>query len=122
MDVQSERCLYRVRGVTARARATCVDVDVYADDAVAEWLWAQVLGRARALGASAGHAAISVDIGIYQNDDAQRSRAGARGFAPVTTFQRMRIDFDRAARRTGRPGRRHRADRAGRRGLPPPGP
>ena len=29
-----------------------VDVDVYADDAVAGWLWAQVLTRARALGRS----------------------------------------------------------------------
>jgi ribosomal protein S18 acetylase RimI-like enzyme len=71
-----------------------VDVDVYADDAVAGWLWDQVLGRARALGAAAGHDAITVDIGIYQNDEAQQARARARGFAPVTTFQRMRIDFD----------------------------
>jgi mycothiol synthase len=71
-----------------------VDVEVYADDAVAGWLWGQVLARARALGAAAGHATITVDIGIYQNDDAKRSRADARGFVPVTTFQRMRIDFD----------------------------
>ncbi len=71
-----------------------VDVDVYADDAVAGWLWAQVLTRARALGAAAGHDAITVDIAIYQNDGAQQARAQARGFAPVTTFQRMRIDFD----------------------------
>jgi mycothiol synthase len=71
-----------------------VDIDVYADDNVAGWLWAQVLARARALGAAAGHGAISVDIGIYQNDEAQQARARARGFTPVTTFQRMRIDFD----------------------------
>ena len=70
------------------------DVDVYADDPVTDWLWAQVLTRAHALGAEAGHDAISIDIGIYQNDDAQQTRARARGFAPVTTFQRMRIDFD----------------------------
>ena len=31
---------------------------------------------------------------IYQTDVAQQSRAAARGFAPATTFQRMRIDFD----------------------------
>ena len=36
---------------------------------------------------------VTVDIGIYQNHAAQQSRARARGFAPVTTFQRMRIDF-----------------------------
>ena len=71
-----------------------VDIDVYADDAVAGWLWDEVLARARGLGAAAGHDAITVDIGIYQNDDAQQTRARARGFAPVTTFQRMRIDFD----------------------------
>jgi ribosomal protein S18 acetylase RimI-like enzyme len=70
-----------------------VEVEVYADDTVADWMWEQVLARARALGAAAGHAEISVDIGIYQNDDALRRRASARGFTPVTTFQRMRIDF-----------------------------
>jgi ribosomal protein S18 acetylase RimI-like enzyme len=71
-----------------------VDIEVLADDAVADWLWAQVLARARALGEAAGHAEITVDVGIFQNDDAKRRRAGGRGFAPATTFQRMRIDFD----------------------------
>ena len=71
-----------------------VDIDVHADDAVAGWLWTQVLARARALGAAAGHDAITVDIGIFQNDEAQQARARDRGFAPATTFQRMRIDFD----------------------------
>ena len=71
-----------------------VDIAVFADDTVAGWLWAQVLERARALGASAGHDAITVTVDMYQNDDAQRARALARGFEPVTTFQRMRIDFD----------------------------
>jgi ribosomal protein S18 acetylase RimI-like enzyme len=71
-----------------------VDVDLYADDAIADWLWAQVLDRARALGAAAGHEAVTVDIPIYQTHDAQQARARALGFAPATTFQRMRIDFD----------------------------
>jgi ribosomal protein S18 acetylase RimI-like enzyme len=71
-----------------------VDIDVYADDGVAGWLWTQVLTHARALGAAAGHAVITIDIGIYQNHEAQQTRARARGFVPVTTFQRMRIDFD----------------------------
>lgn len=71
-----------------------VDIDVYAHDVVAGWLWEEVLGRAREIGASSGHDEVSVDIGIYQNDQAQQVRARSRGFAPVTTFQRMRIDFD----------------------------
>ena len=71
-----------------------VDIAIFADDTVADWVWAQVLGRARAMGSAAGHDAITVTVDMYQNDDAQRDRARARGFAPVTTFQRMRIDFD----------------------------
>jgi mycothiol synthase len=71
-----------------------VDIDVFADDAVVDWLWAEVLARARELGAGAAHDTITVDIGIYQTDTAQQARARARGFEPVTTFQRMRIDFD----------------------------
>ncbi len=77
-----------------KAASNQVDIDVFADDAVAGWLWAQVLTRARELGAAAGHDTVTIDIGIYQTDAAQQARARDRGFAPVTTFQRMRIDFD----------------------------
>lgn len=76
-----------------KSSSDLVDIDVYADEEVAGWLWAQVLARARALGADAGHHAITVDIGIYQNDGAQQRWARAHGFAPATTFQRMRVDF-----------------------------
>lgn len=81
-----------------------VDIDVYADDDAAGWLWTQVLARARELGAAAGHGAVTVDIGIYQTDAAQQSRARDRGFAPVTTFQRMRIDFDEPPAEPAVPG------------------
>jgi mycothiol synthase len=70
-----------------------VDIDVVArDDAVAEWLWAQVLAHAVAIGR--GDGTVRVDIGIYQVDEGQQARARRQGFSPVTTFQRMRIDFD----------------------------
>jgi ribosomal protein S18 acetylase RimI-like enzyme len=65
-------------------------------DGVADWLWSETLRRAAESGAGAGHAEITVDAGIYQADTAQQARAAARGFAPATTFQRLRIDFDRA--------------------------
>ena len=77
-----------------RGSGAIVDIEAIGDDPVADWLWAQVIERARQLGAAAGHDEIDVDIGLYQNDEAQRARADARGFAPATTFQRMRIDFD----------------------------
>jgi mycothiol synthase len=74
-----------------------VDIDVVAGDAaVADWLWARALERAAEIGAKAGRDLVSVDIGIYQTDVTQQARAKARAFVPATTFQRMRIDFDRA--------------------------
>jgi ribosomal protein S18 acetylase RimI-like enzyme len=73
-----------------------VDIEVLAHDDVADWLWERVLERAREIGSAAGHAEINVDVDVYQNDEALRARAGARGFVPATTFQRMRIDFDDA--------------------------
>ena len=71
-----------------------VDIVVYADGDVAAWLWTEVLTLAREIGAASGHGEVNVDVGIYQNDDGQQTLARSRGFAPVTTFQRMRIDFD----------------------------
>ena len=77
-----------------RGESDLIDVDVFApDDAVADWLWERALGRAAELGAAAGHATIRVDVGIYQADAIQQRRAAAQGFAPATTFHRMRIDF-----------------------------
>jgi ribosomal protein S18 acetylase RimI-like enzyme len=73
-----------------------VDIDVVADDAVADWLWDRVLRRAVEMGAKSGHDRVTVDLGIYQSDVGQQSRAKSRGLSPATTFQRMRIDFDEA--------------------------
>jgi mycothiol synthase len=73
-----------------------VDIEVVADGEVADWLWDRVLERGREIGSGAGHAEISVDVDIYQNDEAQQARARSRSFAPATTFQRMRIDFEEA--------------------------
>lgn len=74
-----------------------VDIDVFADDdAVADWLWDQVLRRSVEIGAKWGNDRVTVDIGIYQTDAVQQSRARSRGLNPATTFQRMRIDFHEA--------------------------
>ena len=72
-----------------------VDVDVIAAaDAVAEWLWRQVLRRAVEMGARAGHDEVTVDVGIHQADAIQQARAAPLGFQPATTFHRMRLDFE----------------------------
>lgn len=72
-----------------------VDIDVVAeDDAAADWLFDQALRRSVEIGAKSGHDRVTVDIGIYQTDAMQQSRARSRGMNPATTFQRMRIDFD----------------------------
>lgn len=72
-----------------------VNVDAMGHDpAVVDWLWSQVLGRAAQMGAAHGHAEVKVDVGIYRVDEEQRTRVGALGFEPATTFNRMRIDFD----------------------------
>jgi mycothiol synthase len=64
------------------------------DGVVAEWLWAAVIDRAAGLAAELGHDEVNVDIGIYRADEAQRERAAAHGFAPGTTYHRMRIDHE----------------------------
>ena len=80
---------------SGKGTSDMVELDLLSmDDAVADWLWSQGLERAAEMGAKSGHDAVTVDVGIYQNDVAQQERAAARGFVPATTFQRMRIDFD----------------------------
>lgn len=72
-----------------------VDIDVTAlDDQVAAWLFARVLTRAGQIAVETGHEQAHVDMWIYRADEAQRARAAALGFAPATTFHRMRIDHD----------------------------
>ncbi|MFI7127084.1 GNAT family N-acetyltransferase [Nonomuraea sp. NPDC050153] len=57
-------------------------------------LWRLVIGRARELAAEAGHDGVTLHVGVYRADDAKRAAAEERGFAPGTSFHRMRIDHD----------------------------
>lgn len=72
-----------------------VEIEIITDDeAVADWLLAQILTRAGELAAAAGHGAPRMGLNIYRDDAAHRAWAEARGFTPATTFHRMRIDHD----------------------------
>lgn len=65
---------------------------IAADDGVADWLLTRAIARARALAAALGHSQATLSIGVYRDDEAQRKRVTAHGFAPSTTYHRMRID------------------------------
>jgi len=68
-------------------------IEVVADDpALAPWLLCRVLDRARVIASEGGHPEVAVDVGVYRADDAQRALLEAAGFAPGTTYHRMRID------------------------------
>lgn len=70
-----------------------VDIDVHAREAgAAALLWDLVLGRAGDLAREAGHDHAVVDISVYEQDTAMREAAKERGFAPATSFHRMRAD------------------------------
>jgi mycothiol synthase len=70
-----------------------VDVDLLATEpAVADWLLDRAVERAREMGRERGVPEVRLDKGIYRDDHPMRARLEARGFAPSTTFQRMRID------------------------------
>jgi mycothiol synthase len=72
-----------------------VDIDVIAvDAAMADWLLDRSIERAREMGRQRGHAKVTLHKGIYRADVGMAPRLEARGFAPVTSFHRMRIDFD----------------------------
>jgi len=60
--------------------------------AVADWLFARTMRRAREMGHERGHAQITVDTDIYRADEPQRALLSDRGFAAGTTYHRMRID------------------------------
>ncbi|NUT41035.1 MAG: GNAT family N-acetyltransferase [Thermoactinospora sp.] len=74
-----------------------VDIEVLVrpgtPDDLAPRLWELVLGRAREIAAELGHDSVTTDIGVYRPDTAQRDMAARHGFAPATSFHRMRIDF-----------------------------
>jgi mycothiol synthase len=70
-----------------------IDIDVMATDGeVTEWLFDRAFERAVEMGRARGAASVTLHKGIYRDDHLMRSRLEARGFAPATTFQRMRID------------------------------
>jgi ribosomal protein S18 acetylase RimI-like enzyme len=71
-----------------------VEIDVRArTPQAAALLWDTVTERARRLASEAGHAQVRMDIAVYEQDAAMRAAASERGFAPATSFHRMRIDF-----------------------------
>ncbi len=70
-----------------------VDIDVQArEPGAAALLWDLALGRAADLAREAGHDHAVVDISLYEQDKAMREAAERRGFAPATSFHRMRAD------------------------------
>ncbi|WP_157254223.1 GNAT family N-acetyltransferase [Nonomuraea typhae] len=79
-----------------KADSDNVDVEVLVrpgTEGLSAGLWALVLGRAKEIATELGHAAATVDIGIYRDDEAKRAEAAGYGFEPGTSFHRMRIDF-----------------------------
>lgn len=79
--------------VEGRSDSDLVDMDVVAPDpAVARWLIEQCVARAEHLGRTHGFPQITVDQGVYRDDETLPRELSAAGFAPATTFHRMRID------------------------------
>jgi ribosomal protein S18 acetylase RimI-like enzyme len=78
-----------------------VDIEVVAASPdVSDRLWDLVVERSREIAAELGHDRVRVDVGIYRQDTTRRAEAEARGFTPVTSFNRLytehggvRIDF-----------------------------
>lgn len=70
-----------------------VETEIITDDeTVADWLLDQIVTRAGAMAAAAGYGAPRMGLNIYRDAAPQRAWAESRGFAPATTFHRMRID------------------------------
>ncbi|QNE22271.1 GNAT family N-acetyltransferase [Kribbella qitaiheensis] len=70
-----------------------IDVGIVTLDAVvAQWLLEQSTARAADLGRTNGHTEIFADAGVYREDVERRELLAGAGFAPATTYHRMRID------------------------------
>jgi mycothiol synthase len=70
-----------------------VQVEVTSPDpAVAQWLFAEAMYRAREMGRERGHSEITVDSCIYQADEALHALLLGGDFSLGTTYYRMRID------------------------------
>lgn len=77
----------------ARGVSDQVNLEVIATDAtVADWLLDRSCERGREMGRERGHARVALDKKTHRQDGVMRSRLEAHGFAPATTYQRMRID------------------------------
>lgn len=80
-------CVYRSSGTAEHT------IEFVADDpALARWLRDRAIDRSRQIASSGGHDAVTIDIGVYRTDEPQRALVDEAGFAPGTTFHRMRID------------------------------
>ncbi|MDX6259162.1 MAG: mycothiol synthase [Kribbellaceae bacterium] len=79
--------------VLGRGDHHLLDIDFYTGDpAVAEWLLGELLERARELGRAHGQTEVLIDAGTYRTDTAKGDLLSAHGFAPGTTYHRMRVD------------------------------
>jgi mycothiol synthase len=80
---------------SADGDSTQVDIDVVASDpTAAEWLLDRSIERGREMGRERGQSKVTLHKGIHRVDVEMRARLETRGFAPATSFHRMRIDFD----------------------------
>ncbi|MFD7157073.1 GNAT family N-acetyltransferase [Kribbella sp. NPDC059898] len=70
-----------------------LDADVVTTDLAAEaYLLAEILRRTAEFARSYGHSSVQLDAVNYRADIARAARLAGYGFAPGTTFHRMRID------------------------------
>jgi ribosomal protein S18 acetylase RimI-like enzyme len=81
-----------------RGAGEYIDLDVITEDpALRDWLFDQTLVRAAELARSSGHPEATLDLGVYQANQAMSEAAAGRGFHHAATFYRMRVDHDPAA-------------------------
>jgi ribosomal protein S18 acetylase RimI-like enzyme len=74
-----------------------LDLDTVATDPVVEgWLLDRGVDRTTEFAREYGHTSVQLDIVAYRADTERRERLAGYGFAPGTTFHRMRIDHDGA--------------------------
>jgi mycothiol synthase len=79
--------------VVGRGDHHLLDIDLYsADPGGAEWLLGELLQRAREIGRAHGQTEVLIDCGTYRTDKAKGELLAANGFAPGTTYHRMRVD------------------------------
>lgn len=76
-----------------QSRSDLFWLDAYAaEDEAQDMLWALAETRAAEVARSLGHPLARMDVGIWRADERKRALAAARGYAPATSFFRMRIN------------------------------